>query len=239
MGDVAVGVGLYFGAQVVTGVLLVAWLVLTGNLDTGSSADEITDDIGLVSILLGVPLAWVALFGWPWWLSRRKGSGSLARDFGWAFRPIDLATGIGGGVAGIVAAGLAAVSYQAVFGNEAPTNTDIIPSDVPVLTMVLVFLVIAVGTPIAEEMFFRGLFLGAARKAWGTKVGVAVSSIGFGLAHIQPSPVAWLYVGVVTGSYGLVFALLRVWSQGRLAAPIIAHMTVNAVGVVAVFATSP
>ena len=235
MGDVWMGIALYLAAQVVTGVVLVVGLAATGNLDGASDADALTEDIGLWAIAIGVPIGWVALFGWPWVVSRRKGTGSLARDMGLAWRPLDLLIGVAGGVGALVVGAIAAVTFQLAFGDEAPTNTDIIPSEgLGVGTVVLLLVVIAVGTPIAEEVFFRGLVLGAARKRWGTPAGVVVSSVLFGLAHVQDSLEGWIYVGLVTGSYGALFAGLRVWTQGRLAAPIVAHVVVNATGVLLV-----
>lgn len=235
LGDVWIGIGLYLGAQVVTGVALVLVLVLTGGLDAGVTQEELTDDLGLWAIAIGVPIGWVALFGWPWWVSRRKGTGSLARDMGWAAQPLDLLIGVAGGVGALVVGAIAAVSFQVAFGREAPTNTDIIPSDgLGVGAVLLLLVVIAIGTPIAEEVFFRGLVLGAARKRLGTAWAVVLSSALFGLAHVQDTVEGWLYVGFVTGSYGALFALLRVWTQGRLAAPIVAHVVVNGTGVLLV-----
>ena len=235
MGDVWIGFGLYLGAQVVTGLVLVLGLVVTGGLDQGVTQEQLNDDLGLWAVAVGVPIGWVALFGWPWVVSRRKGTGSLARDMGVAWQPIDLLVGLGGGVGALVVGAIAAVSFQGLFDREAPTNTDIIPSEgLGVATVLLLLVVIAIGTPIAEEVFFRGLVLGAARKRWGTPVGVVASSALFGLAHVQDTLEGWLYVGLVTGSYGVLFALLRVWSQGRLAAPIVAHMVVNGTGVLLV-----
>ena len=69
-------------------------------------------------------------------------------------------------------------------------------------------------------------------------MGVAFSSLLFGAFHVQSDPLSWLFVGVVTAGYGLVFALMRVWTSGRLGASIVAHMVVNAAALVAVTAAA-
>lgn len=236
MGDVGIGFLLYLGAQIVAGLVLVVVLVATGQIDEATNTDDVTDEIGLLSVLVSVPLAWVVLFGWPWIVSRRKGYGRLSIDFGWAFRWVDVLIGLGGGFAALVASAVFGITYDLVFDSEPPTNTDIIPSeDVSFVVMALVFFVIAVGTPIAEEMFFRGLVMGAIRKRWGTVVATIASSLVFGFAHVQPGLTAWAFVGAVTATYGVVFALMRVFTKGRIAASIIAHMAVNATGVIVVF----
>lgn len=236
MGDVGIGFLLYLGAQIVAGLVLVVVLVATGQIDEATNTDDVTDEIGLLSVLVSVPLAWVVLFGWPWIVSKRKGHGRLSIDFGWAFRWVDVLIGLGGGFAALVASAVFGITYNLVFDSEPPTNTDIIPSeDVSFVVMALVFFVIAVGTPIAEEMFFRGLVMGAIRKRWGTVVATIASSLVFGFAHVQPGLTAWAFVGAVTATYGVVFALMRVFTNGRIAASIIAHMAVNATGVIVVF----
>jgi len=236
MGDVAIGVGLYLGVQIIASIVLIVGFLVVGDTSLSDLSDPDTaGDFGLWALAVAAPLSWVVLIGWPYAVSRWKGTGRLSVDFGFTARWIDLATGVGGGIVCLFVGAGAGLSFQAVFGDEAPTNTDIIPQDSLTPAKILfLLLIIAVGTPIAEEVFFRGLFLGAARKAWGTVIGVIVSSLGFGLAHIQPTPMGWLYVGVVTGSYGAVFAMLRVFSKGRIGASIIAHMVVNGIGVLAV-----
>lgn len=236
LGDVAVGIGLFFAVQLFFGAGLVAFIIAVG----GELAvdDSAGDPSNLLLLLVSAPLSWAVLIGWPWWVSRRKGTGRMSADFGLAMRWTDLLLGVAGGVLALVVSASLAVAYSAVFGGDAPTNTDIISGESQSLvTIVVLFVVIAVGTPIAEEIFFRGLVLGAARKRWGTAVGIAFSSLLFGAFHVQADLVSWAFVGAVTALYGVVFALLRVWSNGRIAASIVAHMVVNAMAIVVVVLT--
>jgi membrane protease YdiL (CAAX protease family) len=64
---------------------------------------------------------------------------------------------------------------------------------------VLAFIV-AVIVPIGEEIFFRGLVLGALRRALNRHVAVVVSALFFALAHLQPVELApILILGLVLG----------------------------------------
>jgi len=227
------GILLFFASQMVVAVVAVAVLAVLGiEVDPGG-------DGALLLLAVSAPAGWLVMVGWPLWLSRTKGSGSPARDFGLAVRPADLLVGVAGGLMALAISVGLALAYTAVSGADAPSNTDILAGDTrQVVVFVLLFVIVAIGTPIAEEVFFRGLVLGAARKRWGTVVGVAFSSLLFGAFHVQSDPLSWLFVGVVTAGYGLVFALMRVWTSGRLGASIVAHMVVNAAALVAVTAAA-
>lgn len=231
LGDVFIGIGLFFGLQMV--VALVAASVLAA----ASTELDVAGSDGLLLLAITAPVGWAVMVGWPLWLSRVKGTGSPARDFGMAIRPLDLLSGAGGGLLALCVSVVLALAYTAVSGDPAPSNTDILAGDLnETLVVIVLFVIVAIGTPIAEEIFFRGLVLGAARKRWGTVAGVAFSSLVFGAFHVQSEPLAWLFVGTVTAGYGVVFAMLRVWTRGRLGASVIAHMVVNAVALLAVTA---
>ncbi|HEX7277388.1 MAG TPA: hypothetical protein VF244_08450, partial [Acidimicrobiales bacterium] len=80
LGDVIVGlvVGL-----VLSSVLASMWLGVTGDEEL-SLGGKAFSQMGL----------WIGLVGAVVLATRRKGSGSLTRDFGWTFRPIDLVLGV-------------------------------------------------------------------------------------------------------------------------------------------------
>lgn len=233
LGDVLVGIVLFFLVQMVVAGVVVALLPLAG-ITLGEDGTS-----GLVLLGIAAPLGWAVMVGWPMWLSRTKGSGSMARDFGLAIRATDLLVGLAGGLLALgVSVGLG-LTYLTLTGEDSPTNTDMLVGNLrSPLVLVYLFVIVAVGTPIAEEVFFRGLVLGAARKRWGTPVAVAFSSLLFGAFHVQQELGAWLFVGVVTAGYGAVFALTRVWTQGRLGAAVVAHMIVNAVVLIVVSVSS-
>lgn len=234
MGDVAIGILLFFGVQLVAGLVIVIGLAAVGS-DASLEGDS-TGGANLWLLAVSAPLSWAVLIGWPWWVSRSKGSGSLARDFGLAIRWTDPLLGLAGGAMALGSSVVLAISYSAVFGADAPTNADLVATDsTGIWVFISLFVMVAIGTPIAEEVFFRGLVLGAARRSWGIVAGVAFSSLMFGAIHIQSGLTSWAFVGLVTATYGVVFAMLRVWSQGRIAASIVAHMVVNGVAVTVIF----
>lgn len=228
------GLVLYFVVQLFVGALVIGAL---SGLGVPVDLDVAGPPSGLVLAIL-LPLSWVPLVAWPWWVSRRKGTASMSRDFGLAIKPTDVLVGLGGGLVALALSVVLAVVFTAVTGEPPQTNTDIVAGvDTTVPWLLGMLVLIAVGTPIAEEIFFRGLVLGAARNAWGLPGGIAFSSVLFGLVHIQDTLAGWAYVGTVTGLFGVVFALTRVWTNGRIGAAIVAHMVVNAVAVVVVFST--
>lgn len=233
MGDVAYGLLLWIAGGVIAAVVIVA----TGAIDIQ------TGELGELSmglLALSITTGWLGFVGWPIVATMFKGQRSLVRDFGLAVKPIDFAWGIG---AGILALGLsigANLAWMAVSGDPPPDNTDFIPTSlggvVPIATL---FILVAVGTPIAEELFFRGLFLRAVAKRWGVIPGAIASSVIFGMFHAQGGGLIHAgFIVAVTMAYGFVFALIDIRNDGRLGPSIIAHMVVNGVGVAAALLTS-
>lgn len=224
MGDVLIGLVLWL----VGGVIALFVLLALGD-DTSSLTE-----MSLLAITVSLVSGWLGLLGWPivatWW----KGQRSLTRDFGLAFRPIDLAWGLLGGFVALCISFVGTVVWSVLSSDPSPTNTDFLPTRPGPLTVLALVVLIAVCTPIVEELFFRGLCLRAVGRRWNLAVGVVVSSLVFGLLHVQGS--SWAEAGfmvLVTASYGAVFALLVVRAGGRLGPAIVAHMCVNIVGVLA------
>jgi membrane protease YdiL (CAAX protease family) len=233
-----VGYGLLvaFGGQMVVGVAL----ALSGVVDTEDGID-----LPVWGILLSVAAGWLGFVGWPVLASYLKGQRSLARDFGLVFRPVDIGWGLLGG---LVVLGLTValnVFWYVVSGDTAPDNAGFLPESPSILAAVLLFVAVAVVTPFAEELFFRGLLLRALEKRFNPSIAVVVSAVVFGSLHIagvtSASSLAELalhgvFIGVVITGYGVVFALLTVYT-GRLWPAIVAHMVINGVGVVTYLAT--
>ncbi len=87
-----------------------------------------------------------------------------------------------------------------------------------------VLFLMAVGVaPMVEELFFRGIFYGALRQAWGAIPAACAVSFVFALLHPQG------VLGIpLLFTLGLVFSALREW-RGSLIAPVVAHALVNGV----------
>lgn len=174
-----------------------------------------------VQALLTVPL-WVGLLGAPVWAAAKKGFG-IVSDFRlrqtWTDIPLGIAVGI------VSQFGLVWLIYQVLspwidpetVDDAARELTDRATDATSIVTLVLL---VAVGAPLVEEIFFRGLLLRAFDKRWGRAMAIGGSSVLFGLSHFQliqfPALVA----------FGLVLALL-VHFTDRLGAAIWAHVAFN------------
>jgi membrane protease YdiL (CAAX protease family) len=106
---------------------------------------------------------------------------------------------------------------------------------------------IPVGTALYEELVFRSALLSLALRRWSPPVAIAVTSAAFGLWHVLPAledryhiavaqrypVVATLTPTVVsTALAGAWFSVLRL-RAGHVIAPMIAHASVNAAGLLA------
>jgi len=226
LGDVLIGLGLWL-----TGGVAVAFVLIASN-----QTEVTTTDLGLGALALSMIAGWPGFVGWPIIASYWKGQRSLRKDFGLSIAPIDVAWGLLGGVVALVISAFGSIVWMLLSGDTAPTNSDILPVRPSVLTALGIFFLVAVCTPVVEELFFRGLFLRSLGRKWGLTVGVVVSSLVFGLFHWSGSSAAQgLFMVGVTASYGAVFALLVVRAGGRLGPSITAHMVVNSIGVAGAF----
>ncbi len=218
MGDALVGTLL---AIVVPTLVVVAVLGVTGRSDLEGLS------LGATA-LLQVPL-WAGLLGAPLWSTYGKGRRNLALDFGlrmrWSDMPLGIAVGLGTQIVLVV---LVALLYQLLgidldkVGTSAEALT---ASATDVIGVVLLVAIVAVAAPLFEELFYRGLWLRAIERRWGTTWAVLGSSLLFGAIHVQPYDLPAL-VG-----FGLVAALLTV-RTGRLGPAIWAHVAFNLTAVI-------
>ena len=183
-----------------------------------------------------------AWFVWPFIVSRWKGLGPAA-DWGWSFKPADLGIGLGTAMIGLFAAGAAGalVAFLVDLEDDAAAENTALVSDLegsPWLWGIVV--VVVIGAPFSEEVLFRGLILRAVAKRWGTVAGVIGSLLTFVPIHFADgglfvdgqfaiSDGQWVLWASIA-SLGLVLAIATVMT-GRLAAAIVAHAIINAVGV--------
>ncbi len=218
LGDVAVG----FVLAEVGGGLLAALLLLA----TGYTADNIPLWLDYVA---EVPL-WIFLIGVPVVATRLKGDGPVA-DLGLRMRWVDVPIGIVVGVLGQqVLVGLVywpifkVIGHSVDVGQVAQNLTDKAHG---VGGEVLIFALVALGAPIAEEIFFRGLTQRALLKKeglahWNPWFAIVATAAFFAASHFEPVQFPALFV------FGLVLGLLA-WRSGRLGPSIWAHLSFNAV----------
>jgi membrane protease YdiL (CAAX protease family) len=232
MGDVLAMIPIMAVVLAVSLALLVLLAAIEGiGFDEFGSME--TSELPPSMVVLPTMLQQVAWFGWPFVVSRWKGLGP-ASDWGWAFKPIDLGIGLGVAMIAMFLAGLGATITSALVGLEDESlaeNTQII-NDLegsPWLWGLLFALV--VGAPFSEELLFRGLILRSVAKRWGNVAGVVGSLLLFVPIHLADSGIGagqvvlWVSIALL----GLVLAVTAVVTE-RLAAPILAHMIINAIG---------
>lgn len=164
--------------------------------------------------------------------SSRRGSGSVSRDFGLRITPGDIGLGLlgGFGVQSIVALMYMPFSeLNSELSAPARSLAEQAPSGASLV--VLTTLVVA-GAPLVEELFFRGVLLGALRR-FGVAVAILVSSVAFALVHFGQllAMPAFVVLGVVLG----IFAVAR----KRLGAAIVTHATFNAITMAVLLAPTP
>lgn len=186
------------------------------------------NELSFGAIALGQVALWIGLLGVPLWATAKKGSGSVARDFGLVVRARDALTGLPTGVVcQLVLVPLIYLPFR--------TFVDVDKLDEPARELadkahgfgfLALAVVLVVGAPIIEELFFRGLLLRAIDRRFGAAWALAGSSFGFALAHLEGLQFpALLAVGVV---FGLLAQRAR-----RLGPSIFAHAAFNLVVVIA------
>ncbi|MGO9559149.1 MAG: lysostaphin resistance A-like protein [Acidimicrobiales bacterium] len=171
----------------------------------------------------------------------RRGTGSVIADYGCRLRPWpDVPLGIAVGVASqFLLIPLLELPLQPFVPHltqrlGGPANQLLSPATSSGTGgLVLVAVLICVGSPIVEELFFRGLVLRALLwrlRPLGSRLGPALSivltGLFFGLVHFE----ALQFLGLA--GFGMVLGLLA-WRSGRLGPSIVAHMAFNATTVIA------
>jgi len=207
--------------------LLVPVLVLGGVLAAGAPRD------GALVLLGSAVLPWVGFGVWPWVTTKLQGNG-VRIDLGFTFRPIDLAWGIGGGIACLVLGTVAATITRMIAGDFGSAAGDaVVNADVPRWVVYAFCLAALVGAPLCEELAFRGLAFAAiarwtsARGLPAVPLATIFSALLFALIHFEV-----VRIGVLL-TIGLVLSLLRA-RTGRVGASVIAHAFNNAWGVIGI-----
>jgi membrane protease YdiL (CAAX protease family) len=223
LGDVFIGLALWIVGGIVASIILIA---------TGDGSDSSLTELSLGALTISMVCGWPGFLGWPVVATYWKGQRSLRLDFGLDLQPIDLAWGLVGGFVALVLSTLGGIVWVLISSDPSPSNTEFLPTKPSALTAFVIFFLVAICTPVVEELFFRGLFFRALARRWNLATGVIISSLVFGLFHAQGD--TWgqaAFIVGVTATYGAVFALLVIRANGRLGPSIVAHMCVNAVGV--------
>jgi len=215
----AVALGAWVAAFLVSNLGAVVLLNIAGYSGTNSD----TWPIWLVAILQ-VPL-WLGLIGAVIVVSRRWGTGHLRRDYGLRFAPIDL-IGVPIGV-------LTQLVFVPVLYWLLPfIDRDSVSESAEKLTdratgwgVLLLFVLVVIGAPIVEELFFRGLVLRSLQARWSDWLALVATSVLFALVHFQLVTLPALFL------FGMVAGYCAQRTK-RLGMSIFAHAGFNATTVV-------
>lgn len=170
---------------------------------------------------------WLPLVGACVVAVHRHGSGSL-RDLGLRMRWIDLALGLGFGIAGLIGVGNIARAIKA-FGIQPHRESILEPLRRGPLTVVVILFIAVIGAPLVEELFFRGLLMSGLVDRWGVPVGIVAQAVLFGLVHLGPADARGnLGVFVLIAPLGVMLGVLRFGSK-RLGPGMCTHAFYNAV----------
>jgi uncharacterized protein len=176
---------------------------------------------------------WVGLIGVPYVAARLKGNG-MVRDFGLRMRRRDVGFGALCGLVGqfaIVWLVYIPMSWFTDVTTEEISEParDMTDRAAGPLGVILLVLVVGIGAPVAEEIFYRGLVQRSLVRRFGAAWGIGLASLVFGAVHFQLVQLPALAVA------GLLFGVLA-HRSGRLGPAIAAHMVFNMTAVVALLA---
>ena len=172
---------------------------------------------------------WLGLVAVTVVVSRIWGTGRLRRDYGLRIAGSDL---IGLAIGALLQLVFVNVLYRLI---RVFVHIDKDSLDAPARELtrtatgrfgvVLLVLIVAVGAPIVEELFFRGLLLRSIQARYSNWLALVVSSLLFALVHFQAVQFpALVMVGLVLG-----YCAQR---TGRLGLSIFVHMGFNATAVI-------
>jgi hypothetical protein len=214
-------------------VLSIFALVIAGlagylDLENIDAAEELPKVLAVLA-----PAQFAAMLAGIRWVSRRKGSGDMKRDFRLRYQSGDWVALLYG-VGLLLAAGLILSFVFEALGIDPGTQQVVEAAEgaerLP--EKLIITVVIAVLAPVAEEILFRGMLFDALLARTSVKRTVWISGVVFGLVHlIDPAALplvpALIGLGVILG-----YARQRTDSLSR---PILMHIGFNSVTAIGLF----
>lgn len=204
---------------------------LTGGLwYAATGADEASYGVAMA----GLAGLWLGFVGVPVLVARRKGSGSLAVDYGATLEPRDIGIGVAAGLGSqfllmpllYIPLRLLLPDTFADPGENAEELFDLAQG----AGRVVMVLTLVIGAPLVEELFFRGLLQRSLIRRLRPVGGILVTAVVFGLTHYDPAA----FPGLV--AFGVVLGILA-HRYGRLGPAVVAHVAFNAATVAIFLAT--
>lgn len=182
-----------------------------------------------VELVLTEAALWMPMLGACWFVSRRRGDRSFARDFGLRWRPLDIGLGLAGSIAARSTESIVLLPIVLVHPHfRVPEVSEFQRFTHGVSGWVALALVTCVGAPIVEELFFRGLIQTRLVGRYGPVIGIGVTSVLFGAAHLigWSGPISLVYALGIVGA-GVSLGTMR-HLTGRLGTSMMTHGFFNA-----------
>lgn len=182
-----------------------------------------------VELLLTEVALWLPMIGACWFVSRRRGERSLAIDYGLRWRPLDIGLGLAGSIAARSTESIVLLPIVLLHPHfRVPEVSEFQQFTNGVSGWIVLALVTCVGAPIVEELFFRGLIQTRLVGRYGPVVGIGVTSVLFGAAHLigWAGSISLVYALAIAGA-GVALGTVR-HLTGRLGTSMTAHGFFNA-----------
>lgn len=183
-----------------------------------------------VASLLGL---WAGLLGAVAVATRRRAGVARQVRLGFALRllpdlPLGIAAGLGAQFVLVPVLELVLAPFVPDLSHRLGEPAHALTAGVRGPGLVVLGLLVCLGSPIVEELFFRGLLLRGLLASLSGRLGraapavaIGASALVFGLAHFE----ALQLLGLV--GFGVVLGVLA-WRTGRLGPGIVAHVAFNA-----------
>lgn len=201
-------------AMVLSQATSLAWLAISG--------DNIASLGTILASLFGL---WTGLLSTVFYVSHKRRSGSVIKDFGLKVKAVDIPIGIVIGVLGqfvlVPVLYFPLIKLYPSLGKSLSAPAKSLANLAHGYEFFVLSAAVVIGAPIVEELFFRGLLLSSLRQRLGPIMSMLASAFIFGLAHFEPLQLLGLF------SLGVVLAFMALKLE-RIGAGIFAHAAFNA-----------
>jgi len=242
--DIVLGTAASLIASIIAGVVAISIIGprLTAPTGVGAYLGRVATQLELgetpsppgtsltVLVLLQVPL-WGGLLVVPWWLARRRNqSFTSAVALNQKMKDIPLGLLIGAGAQVIMVPVIYLILSPLIDTEElSGPARDLTDKANNPLGVALLIVIVLLGAPLVEEIFFRGVVYGALRNRYSNPTAVLVSAAFFALFHFQLLQFPALL------AFGVLAAIIYSKTM-RLGMAIWTHVGFNAVTVASLLA---